>query len=296
MKLCVGAVSRRVVEEAAKLQVHQIVASRRQVDVGGGYTGYDQSELVRVVNDLSDGHTQVVRDHGGPLQGGSTDDGVDSFSHDIKSGFHALHLDVCMLPYADQRNVLKELIGRFGRYIPIEVGGEHETQDWNDDLLNVALHEGVQPQYVVVGAGTHVWADRQIGSIYHQSAFSNLTRYARAYKIPTKAHNMDFIGNRHAYDGLLDAYNIAPEFGMVEVRAILAVLRPEDAIGLLNYAYDTEAWRRWFHEEGAGTWQDRAECAIRYLLQDPEAQRFMNLDDMQEVYVRGRIRDAINCG
>lgn len=294
MKLCVGAVSQRVVEEAASLQVHQIVASRRQVDVGGGYTGYDQRDLVNVVARLSGGATKVIRDHGGPLQGGTTDDGTDSFRYDIQAGFDGLHLDVCLLPKNEQKEALRDLIRMHGRSVPIEVGGEHDTQEWNDELLDVAISLGVQPTYQVVGAGTYVWADRQYGTLLGP-VLQDLTRHARERGIGTKAHNMDFIGNRLRYDSMLDAYNIAPEFGMVEVRAVLTMLDHLDAMNLLVYAYLTDAWRRWFHAD-EGTWQDRAECALRYVLQDPMWQTMLKLNDEQEVFVRERIRDAIKCG
>jgi hypothetical protein len=295
LKLCVGAVSRRVVEEAAKLQVHQIVASRRQVDVDGGYTGYDQRELVEVVKKLSDAKTQVIRDHGGPFQGGTNDDGVDSLAFDVAAGFDALHIDVCELPHDDQIDALRALLTRFRYESPIEIGGEHENQDWNNELLDATLHMGIIPSYTVIGCGTYVWADRQCGNLYHPTTFQYLTRHARNYKIPTKVHNFDFVGNRKAYAAKVDTYNIAPEFGMVEVRAILTILGIDDAVDLLHYAYDSDAWRRWFHDD-EGTWQERAECAIRYVLEDYEAKRYMQLDERQESYVRRCVRDAITYG
>ena len=113
MKLAVGAVSRRVVEEAAKLQVHQIVASRAQVNETGGYTGMTSRELVEIVKQQGNGKTEVVRDHGGPLQSGFNDDGIESLQDDVNAGFDGLHLDVCKLPRADQPKTLRALIKQF---------------------------------------------------------------------------------------------------------------------------------------------------------------------------------------
>lgn len=295
MKLCVGAVSKRVIQEAAALKVHQIVASRRQVDVDGGYTGYNQSDLVKVVHAASGGVTHVIRDHGGPLQGGTADDGIDSLEYDVRSRFDGLHLDVCELPKNQQKEQLLYLARRFGRQIDIEVGGEHDSQSWNDELLDVVVHEGIVPRYAVVGAGTYVWADKQYGSLYHTSSFQYLTRHPRDYHIPTKAHNMDFVGNRKAYDSMINAYNLAPELGMVEVSAILQMMNYDSVCSLLLYAYESELWRRWFHDD-EGTWNERAQCAVRYLLEDEKAKSYIHFNDDQEDYVRGCIRDAIRRG
>lgn len=292
MRLCVGAASRRVVEEAAKLKVHQIVASRRQVANPTGYIGLSPAALVRLVRELSGGATEVVRDHGGPLQGGFDDDGVEAFEIDVQSGFDGLHIDVCELPRDQQKARLLELCMRYALDVDVEIGGEHEHAAWNTELLKTVLAAGVRPSYVVVGVGTHVWADRQIGQVHDVRGVHNAISYARKYNVRTKVHNMDWIGRRTQHQ--FDAYNIAPEFGQVEVRAILTMLPPDKATALLTYAYDTGRWQRWFdaHE---GTYVDRAECAIRYLLDDLRIVELIDgaWSDERETFVRECIRAAI---
>jgi hypothetical protein len=295
MQLCVGAASRRVVEEAARLQVHQIVASRRQVAHSIGYIGLSPETLVKLVRDLSGGETQVVRDHGGPLQGGFTDDGVEALDADTAAGFDSLHIDVCELPHNEQCDALVELCKRYANFdISIEVGGEHEHASWNTQLLSAVLSTGIRPSYVVVGASTHVSADRQIGHMHDHGAVRTALSYAHKTGVKTKVHNMDWVGDRLSYGDTFDAYNLAPELGQVEVRAILTVLPPRTALELLEYAYDSSKWRRWFGT-GIGTRVERAECAIRYLLEDPHVIDIINRtwDHDYETFVRGCIRDAI---
>lgn len=297
MKVCVGAASRRVVEEAAKLQVHQILASRRQVDTGGGYIGMDQFELVSTVNRLSDGRTQVVRDHGGPNQGGKKDDGTESFDVDVRAGFHGLHIDVCNVPEVDQTSTLVKLATRYARgtqAVSIEVGGEHTDTHWNIHLLNAVLDAGVTPMYCVINPGTHVWRDRQFGRPMSPATVKQyVSQVSRlADWVGTKMHNADWWGDRHSYDGILDAYNVAPEYGMIEVDALLTVLPGYCAQRLLNMAEETESWTRWF-KPGEGTWLDHAKCALRYHLEDPEFADLLTLMPSQELFVRGCVRDAI---
>jgi len=283
MKLCVGAVSRRVVEEAAKLQVHQIVASRRQVDIGGGYTGLDQWSLVRLVRELSDGKTQVVRDHGGPWQGAVHDDGIDSLDADVKAGFDGLHLDVCKLPSNEQEKRLGELVDRYSRHsVTIEIGGEHDTQEWNERLLEASR---IEPNFLVIGFNSFVWADRQIG---RPLPLDEVKKISERYSFRTKIHNADWLGYRREYGDAVGAYNIAPEFARVEIDALLTVLPFGTARSLLTRAYGSEKWGRWFNTD-EGTWDERARCALRYIINDVNVEL---TSDMEE-YVRSSIRDAL---
>ena len=107
-----------------------------------------------------------------------------------------------------------------------------------------------------------------------------------------KAHNLDWAGGRQAYD--LDGYyNVAPELGNVEVDAWLAVLPYSEGRQLLDSAYDTGAWLRWFGE-GEGTRLERSRCALRYCLETRETAWILARYD--DTPVREAIRDAITCG
>lgn len=296
MKMCIGAVSPRVIEEAARLNVHQIIASRRQVDIGRGYTGLDQHELVARVKQLSNGKTQVVRDHGGPRQGGTVDDGIDSFDEDCAAGFDGLHIDVCMLPRTEQLLALEHLLSRYAHRADIQIGGERDDQAW----LSVLLHEALQhcrPTFAVIDLGGHVHADRQIGmSFLSTDDVMRISQSYHHYGVNTVAHNMDWVGHRRQYKGVLDAINIAPEFGALEVDAVLSVMSDTNVHRALDYAYASGVWTRWFNAT-EGTVLERAKCAIRYLMHtDDYMNSLTKLSEFNDAYVRGVIRDAIISG
>lgn len=298
MRLCVGATSRRVVEEAAKLQVHQIVASRSQVEGVHGYSGFTPESLVTTVWELSDGETDVVRDHGGPLLGGRGDY-LESLHADVDAGFDGLHVDVCKLPYEEQVAELKRALNDLaGAPVHIEIGGEHESNDWNHTLLQVAIAEGVPPRYAVAGFGSYVWMDRQCGRPVSATHLKAITEVNAGLGVMTKIHNADWVGKRVAvYGSVVDAYNIAPELGCLEVDLLLSQLSGNAVDDLLVYAYDSRKWTRWFIEF-EGTWFDRAKCALRYLLNDDyviELTREFMHDDGEE-FIRENIRRHIICG
>lgn len=293
MRLCVGAASRRVVEEAAKLGVHQVVASRRQVgEIAPGYTGYDSATLVQAVAQLSGGATQVVRDHGGPHQNGDADDDwVIALDADTDAGFDVLHLDVSKLPPAEQAGELARLCRRYAGRAAIEVGGERDEQDWLGWLLGAAMRE-CRPQAAVAALGGRIHADRQYG---HLAGISQAREIAAVYGdlgVMVKAHNCDWLGGRQDYD-LDGLYNVAPEFGNTEIDAWLHLLPHEQGRQLLSFAYLTGAWRRWFGAD-QGTQAERSRAALRYHLETPEVAVVLARHD--DSYVREAIRDAITRG
>ena len=290
---CVGAGSRRIVEVASAMNVPEIVASRRQVDGRGGYTGMTQVELVAIVHDLSD-LTRVVRDHGGPGQGGKADDGVDELDDDVMAGFDGLHLDVSALPPDEQIPRLIGLMKRFdGTGVRLEVGGEHDGRAWNAKLLEAALTVA-RPYAVVVDTDAYVWADQQVGRLLPKLEVFNAMTHNRRLGVRSKAHNMDWLGaRRRAYVVLVDDINVAPEVGAAEVDAILHMISKSAAERVLDVAYESERWRRWYYNH-EGTRDQRARTALRYLLEiDPEVKAITTLRAPEDWYVRKRIRHAI---
>ena len=297
MKLCVGAVSRIVVEEAAKLKVPQIVASRRQVDIGGGYTGYDQAGLVDTVERLSDGKTDVVRDHGGPYRNGKKDDDwIASFDADVDAGFDVLHIDVCDILKEDQQEVLRGLLERYARRVRVEVGGERDSQEWLDTLLDTALEYTI-PEYTVTCVGGYAHADRQAGYRKPIETVAEITQRYHDKGTHSKAHNMDLMGKRLDYAPVLDAYNVAPEFASVELDAWFRAMSFEDTWFILDRAYESKEWTRWF-DPNEGTRYERARCAARYIMNRPDIKFVFDgyMGTVVEEYVRSEVSDAVARG
>jgi hypothetical protein len=298
VNLCIGAVSRRVVEVAADLQVYQIVASRGQVDVGGGYTGLDQEDLVSLVRSRSLGVTKIIRDHGGPLQGREEDDGIESFQADVDAGFDGLHIDVCKLPEQEQPAALVKLVDRFGdQGVTLEIGGEHDPGSWTEILLDAVVKETeYRPDFVVLDTGSHVWAESQVGDLHKLRDVERTARHLRSQGIKTKAHNMDWVGDRvRRYRDAVDAYNIAPEFARLETDALLTVLDDDDAYELLSRAFESGAWHKWFNND-EGTWFDRARCAVHYVQEDRALRGLIRLSEGTDQWVRGVIGSGIAVG
>lgn len=293
LRLCVGAASRRVVEEAAKQRVAQIVASRRQVgESEPGYTGLTSKTLTELVRDLSGGATTVVRDHGGPYQNGDlADDWTAALDADADAGFDILHLDVSNLPRTEQPAELVRLCERYAGRCGLEVGGERDEQAHLLTLLDAALTV-CRPHTAVIAVGGEIRGDRQHGYLIPAAhARPIVNRYA-FHKVAAKAHNLDWLGGRQSYD-LPGFYNVAPEFGNVEADSWLRFLPRSQANAILNIAYESGAWRRWFTDTD-GTLFERSRCALRYHLESPDIARVLSRYDDHDIRVA--VGDAIRAG
>lgn len=266
MRLCVGATSRLVVEEAARARVAMVIASRRQVNAAGGYTGLTQRQVVEIVEELGDGATIVARDHGGPGQGGSpiaTDNWAYELSADVEAGFKMLHLDVSQLPRSEQPEALRRAVDHLkGTGVQLAVGGERDSQPHILKLL-AAVRGDVD--HAVIALGGHVWADRQRGHLRTTPNVAFTMEDYRGLGVTSIAHNLDFTGGLDRYAHLVDYGNVAPELGVVETDAWLRALPTHVGRELLGAAYATRAWERWFDAgRGEGSWFERARCALRY--------------------------------
>ena len=91
-KLYIGPMSREIVDVAIKSGLDLgLIPSRRQVDHDGGYVS-DTKTLVEYVRKNST-KIKIQRDHGGPSQGISKDDGVDSIIKDSENKLDLIHID-----------------------------------------------------------------------------------------------------------------------------------------------------------------------------------------------------------
>jgi hypothetical protein len=287
-----------VVEEAAKLGVAQIIASRRQVNAGGGYTGLTQRDLVKTVQDINP-TVKIIRDHGGPYQNGDPHDNwVRELDEDERAGFDGLHLDVSTLPRDDQVKELQRLVNRYATsgVTSIQIGGERDSQAWLFVLLAATLAAGAHPSHCVTALGGHVHADRQCGELLSVPEARHVTLMYHALGVKTVAHNTDFC-DRGKYSSAVDAMNVAPEFGVIETDAWLRAAGPDVASELLKSGYESQRWLRWFGAGSRGTRFERARCGLRYIWAEllPDLQQ-AEWYPRAEQYVRQEVSDAIAAG
>lgn len=242
-----------------------------------------------------------------PIESGLTDEAAvmgssaASFLADIDAGFDLLHIDTSAeLDRQASREAaidrLVELYGQCHEYaragghsIGFEIGFEDQAVETNEpdnfaDGVGLALSRlgdaGLPgPRYIVAQTGTKVVELRNVGAITRADQRSRvgsdveaLVGICRANNAELKAHNCDYLDDaswKELVSAGVGAFNIAPEFGVIETKALLALLDRCGLPGLVDeflaIAYDSSKWQKWLEPQSTSTDFERAVMAGHYV-------------------------------
>lgn len=231
-----------------------------------------------------------------------------SYEADIDAGFDLLHIDPSVDPSgAPSFEVALERIldlyehcwayaRRRGRNVLFEIGTEEQSGTTNTvpelemTLTRVAEHcarHGLpKPTFVVVQTGTKVKEMRNMGrfagSPKHAGGtaarrLNSLVDACERHGVLLKEHNADYLtdGDLASHPGAgIHAANVAPEFGVAESRALMAVL---DETGLhaardrfVELSIASKKWDKWLLPESTATRTEKALIAGHYVFSNPE--------------------------
>ena len=118
------------------------------------------------------------------------------------------------------------------------------------------------PIFFVVQFGTKVMEDKNIGKFNKINNFSELkkenieflkiTNFLKKNNIFTKIHNVDYLSDKHLSflkKCKVGAINVAPEFGVVETRSFIKILKDHKLDELLknflDLSYKSKKWKKW---------------------------------------------------
>ncbi len=267
--------------------------------------GMDQQEFVALLGRFQDkagyeGPVYICRDHGGPWQRNvelnekyPVDRAMavakESLRADIEAGFNYIHIDPtkCPLPYtqADLCTWTVDLISfcedarreLSKEAIDYEVGSEDiqgglTTSDTFESFLQ-EISRGLEsqglplPSCVVGQTGTLARIDRNVGH-FDRAKAQELAGIAMKYGVGFKEHNADYLSAascRVHPDLGITGMNVAPEFGLLETDACLALgdeecklvregwLEEKKASGLrellLELTFSNSPWQKWMTDE-----------------------------------------------
>lgn len=263
-----------------------------------------------------------------------------SFEMDIKAGFEILHLDPsidihCSLTNAKTLDRLFELYEycfykskKYGKEILFEIGTEEQSGSTNTpDELEFTLSEIQKfclkndfplPTFVVIQSGTRVKETRNIGSFDSPFRVANelppeiqipkMIGICKKYNILMKAHNTDYLSDEALswYPRLgIHAANIAPEFGVVESRAFLSILRKNHldkfANEFINLACQSRKWEKWVLDEKKLDMESKAIISGHYIFSTSEFKELKTFAKVElekkdidlDKFLKSEIKDAI---
>jgi hypothetical protein len=144
-----------------------------------------------------------------------------------------------------------------------------------------------QPSFVVIQTGTRVFETRNTGALDAPVRVANelppeiqvpkMIEICNRYGVFMKQHNTDYLSEEslcwHPRLGI-HAANVAPEFGVIETRALLEALEGAGLKPLserfLKLAYDSRKWEKWLLPDSRATDRERAVIAGHYVFSVPE--------------------------
>lgn len=232
-----------------------------------------------------------------------------SYRADIDAGFQILHID----PSLDihEKPSIDDVLDRVyelhefcfayaqekGRKVLFEIGTEEQSGSTNSQedleytLSSMRTFCGRNklpyPSFVVIQSGTRVFETRNTGAMDAPVRVANelppeiqvpkMIEICNKYQIFMKEHNTDYLSDEslqwHPRLGI-HAANVAPEFGVVETRALLGVLEENGqkaaAERFLKLAFDSRKWEKWLLPDTKATDRDRAVIAGHYVFSKPE--------------------------
>jgi hypothetical protein len=262
-----------------------LIPSRRQVEFNGGYVNnWTTSEFSKYASILT-----LQRDHAGPNQGQTEDDGYESLKYDCMY-LDMIHIDPWKR-YPLFKDGLRETINMIqycyslNPKIKFEVGTEQSIRyfdahelDTLIDSLKTSLDPNIfmQIKYLVIQSGTSLKGNVQTGN-YDRSRLSDMIAICKKHNLLSKEHNGDYISIETIHEKFkygLDSINIAPEFGLIETQTYLTEIL--DNSELLNkffeICYNSGKWKKWVDVNFNPYNQkiDVIKICGHYVLSDPE--------------------------
>ena len=262
-KNCVDAVLEFNLESPHKVG---LLPSRRQIEctsLGGGYVNdWNTHNFCAYVN--QNNTTLIQRDHAGPNQGNEKDDGRESLSEDIFCGINLIHID----PWKKYDNIdsacnsTLELMRHclsLDKTVKFEVGTEEAIRSLTALELNYFLRHLKMKAgslfdniiYAVVQSGTSVIEDKNIGN-FNPLKSKEMCNAVSNFNLIPKEHNSDYLSLQEIRDRMdcgVVAFNIAPEFGVLETKLILKKLEEYDLSlekkAFINTCFKSKKWSKW---------------------------------------------------
>ncbi len=267
-----------------------------------------------------------------------------SFKSDIDAGFQMIHID----PSIDihQTPSISEVIDRvFELYdfcysyakknnkdIIFEIGTEEQTGSSNSqEEVEYILSEMDKfckknkfpnPSFIVVQTGTRVMETRNIGIFDYPFRVENqipaeiqipkILEICNKYGIFMKEHNADYLSDEglrwHPKLGI-HSVNIAPEFGVIETRALLSILENYNLKDLfnefINESFKSKKWEKWLLENSSLSKLEKSIISGHYVFSSPKvkeikskAKRYLQKKDIDLEYqlketVKGKVNSIL---
>lgn len=265
MKYFIGPVTKNTIDTVIHFankndQEIVFIPSRRQIEFDGGYVNnFTTVEFITYVKSKTN-KILFERDHSGPGQGKTNDDGFRSLEIDCNY-FDIIHVDPWK-KYPNYEDALEwtikmiEFCYNINNNIIYEIGTEEgirpiTTNELNNFVFDIKrkLKDEVfsKIKYLVIQCGTRLLEQNNIG-VYDSDKLKEMLIVCDKHNLISKEHNGDWIDVdtiKSKKENGLKCLNIAPEFGEIESSVIIEFFNEEDLSSFHEICYKSNAWKKW---------------------------------------------------
>ncbi len=237
-----------------------------------------------------------------------------SFSVDIQSNFQIIHIDptenlISDLTQDEMLNRIYELYefcysiaNKYDKKIFVEISlGKEDGGISNFSEIEYGIKKIKEfcnnkklplPLFMVIKTGNHVLETKNIGiledivdgkGLEEEGEIKKMIKFCNEEEIMIKEHNGDYLAGHalryHPKVGI-HGINVAPEFGVIETKAILTWLEQnnlhEFEEKFIDIAYNSKKWEKWMMPNSKTTRKDKAIIAGHYIFSSKEFEILKN--------------------
>ena len=287
IKYFIGPMTKNVVDSILEFSeetnnVIGFIPSRRQVEWDGGYVNnWTTKQFAEYVND----RLPIKRDHSGPGQGYTDDDGFESLKEDCKY-LDYIHIDPWKKypKYDDGLDWTVKMIEfcyELNPNIQYEIGTEQSIREFDADELDGFVNDVNKRlpfqifkkiTHLVIQSGTSLKGNVNTGE-YDSERLTEMVDVASKWGLISKEHNGDYIPVELIKEKMslgLDSINIAPEFGLIET--ISYIESNIDIDKFWKICYDSKRWVKWvdYSFDPINQKEDLIKICGHYVLSHPD--------------------------
>jgi hypothetical protein len=287
-----------------------LIPSRRQIEWNGGYVNnWTTEEFSKHSSTLL-----LQRDHSGPGQGQTDDDGYESLKYDCQY-LDLIHIDPWK-KYSDLFEGTEHTV-KMIKYcynlnpkIQFEIGTEEAIRQFGVGELDNMVHyvqQSLPPRmfnqikYLVIQSGTSLKGTNQTGH-YDSQRLLDMIAVAKKYGMLSKEHNGDYIPVsviKEKFDLGLDAINIAPEFGLIETQTYLDEIESTYLFEkYFQICYDSKKWVKWVNGDFDPYLNKKELIKIcgHYVLSNPDflseiKSQFPDIDQKIKINIKNKLNE-----
>jgi hypothetical protein len=256
--------SKQIVDSVIELQSDRfgLLPTRRQIDYDGGYVNrWDTKSFYEYVRSKS--NIVLERDHSGPNQGKTDDDGYTSYKNDTKY-FDIIHIDPWKVTGGGKYigitktlNIINYLY-ILNPNIKYEIFTEEaiiriEDFELNNilEFLSSNLKEEVfaNIEFIVIqsGVGLDLVNMKNIGH-FNLERLKSMVDICKRFNKKTKEHNGDYLSNEELkirFDNGVDSLNIGPEIAQIQTLTYLEHMNNQQIDEFYQICLDSKKWEKW---------------------------------------------------